>query len=732
MNTPLEHHFTTARLSPVRFLAFLSVAICLCVSLSSTSAQTTTNSSVSQPGPNIFSVVPITSAQTGTNNHVHLQLVPVDDATAGLYKLPFEEVKKKAEGGDAAAMYQMALRFFRGDKGAPKSEEEGLKWLRKAAVKGFLGAQLSLASRYSKGDGVPQDLQEAAKWYRKAAEQGSAWLQQRTGERFFNGDGVPKDEAEGFKWFLKAAERGLANAQVTVGWSYHSGQGMPQDYAEAVKWFRKAAEQGNMYAQYDLGLCYHDGQGVPQDYAEAVKWFRKAAERGLAQAQSDLGLCYRFGHGVPQDYAEAVKWWRKAAEQGYASAQCNLGTCYENGHGVTQDYAEAVKWCRKAAEQGDAYGQYNLGLYYHNSYGVAQDYAEAVKWYRKAAEQGLAQAQSDLGLCYRFGHGVPQDYAEAVKWWRKAAEQGYAGAQYDLGITYETGQGVPQDYIEAYKWYNLAASQGDTNSVEGRDAIIELMTPGQIAEGQRRASAFAARKEGQAAGDATARPPFADIPTGSGTGFFVADSRVLTSYHVVNDANAIKIVSGSRVCTAKVVKADPANDLALLATTVMVGEPEQSQAGGALFPALPILSSRDIHLGDSVFTLGFPNVEVQGVEPKLTRGEINSLAGIQDDPRFVQMSVAVQPGNSGGALVDTRGNVVGIVTMRLDDLKLLEMSGSLPQNVNYALKSSFILAFLDTVPELAGKFKQPHTELNRKFEDIVKEVQQATVMVVVY
>lgn len=236
---------------------------------------------------------------------------------------------------------------------------------------------------------------------------------------------------------------------------------------------------------------------------------------------------------------------------------------------------------------------------------------------------------------------------------------------------------------------------------------------------------FVARKRPQDKGDSPSRPDPTDTPTGNGTGFFVAPGYLLTSYHVVAEASAIAIFIGDSRRAAKIVKTDPANDLALLQLVSSPGN------WSAVTP-LPVQSSRNVHLGDAVLTLGFPNITLQGVEPKLTRGEINSLAGAQDDPRYFQMSVAVQPGNSGGPLVDLRGNVVGVVTARLSERTALETTGALPQNVNYALKSSFILAFLDTVSELARKVPAPHTVKERKFEEVVKEVQQGTVIVVVY
>jgi S1-C subfamily serine protease len=117
--------------------------------------------------------------------------------------------------------------------------------------------------------------------------------------------------------------------------------------------------------------------------------------------------------------------------------------------------------------------------------------------------------------------------------------------------------------------------------------------------------------------------------------------------------------------------------------------------------------------------------------PKLAKGEIASLSGASDDPRYFQISVPVQPGNSGGALVDDRGNVVGVVSAKLSARAALATSGALPENVNYAVKSSFLLGFLESVPNVAAKLREPNTK-DRKFEDIVKSAAQAAVLVLVY
>lgn len=483
---------------------------------------------------------------------------------------------------------------------------------------------------------------------------------------------------------------------------------------------RARAEFGDADCQYQLGLRYQTGDGVEKDVPEAIKWYRKSADQGFVAAQTGLALCYFHGIGVRKDFTEAANWARKAADHGNAGAQNLLGVAYYRGEGVGKDPAEGVNWFRKAADQNYARAQVNLARCYHDGIGVRKDYVEAVKWLGKAAEQNYAKAQGLLGQWYEDGQGVPKNYEEAVNWYRRAAEQKDPTAQWRLAGYYYYGKKVPKNYIECYKWLLLSAAQGDERARKATSIVEKAMSPNQIAEGQRLARDF---KPGEIrpTGTAISETNVSEAqPTAFGTGFFITeDGYVVTNEHVARNSARVQLLTASGLVPAKVIRVDESNDLALL----------KAQQGK--FEPLAVAPSRIVKLGTAVATIGFPNPGLQGFAPKFAKGDIAALTGVQDDPRVFQISVPVQPGNSGGALVDERGNAIGIVKSKLSQRVALMTSGQLPENVNYAVKSSFLLGFLESVPDVASKLKQPN-DSDTKFSDAIEKAKAAAVLVVVY
>ncbi|HOX41274.1 MAG TPA: trypsin-like peptidase domain-containing protein [bacterium] len=169
-----------------------------------------------------------------------------------------------------------------------------------------------------------------------------------------------------------------------------------------------------------------------------------------------------------------------------------------------------------------------------------------------------------------------------------------------------------------------------------------------------------------------------DYQTSYGTGFFVSENGFLvTNYHVIEGASKILIDHLGKKYYAKISKVDKYNDIALL------------QVSGK-FPFLKCQNSEEVSLGENIYAIGFPNPDIQGVSPKVSNGIISSLAGLEDDPRHFQISAAIQPGNSGGPLISTHGNVVGVVTSTLSPIFMARKTGSLPQNVNFAVKTYYL------------------------------------------
>jgi S1-C subfamily serine protease len=211
---------------------------------------------------------------------------------------------------------------------------------------------------------------------------------------------------------------------------------------------------------------------------------------------------------------------------------------------------------------------------------------------------------------------------------------------------------------------------------EAREMLGQLSMTGQLPPVPPRVSS----SQGTTPSPLAVKPKLASV----GSGFVVnREGFILTNQHVIEECESIWVQLGASSAEATVVASDQANDLAAIQTKV------------ANLSPLPFREGRAIRPGDEIVLVGFPYSGLLASAPNVSVGAVSALAGLRDDVRFLQISAPVQPGNSGGPLLDSSGNVVGVVVATMNVLAVLKVTGSVPQNVNFAVKASLARDFLD-------------------------------------
>jgi S1-C subfamily serine protease len=205
--------------------------------------------------------------------------------------------------------------------------------------------------------------------------------------------------------------------------------------------------------------------------------------------------------------------------------------------------------------------------------------------------------------------------------------------------------------------------------------------------------------------------------TQSGTGFVISTSgHIVTNAHVVNDCTGDiqGNLTGEAPVKLRLVSSDRTNDLAVL------------QAPSP-FKDLVTIRDKPVHSGDSVVAIGFPFHGMLTSDFTVTTGIVSSLGGLRNDTRFLQISAAVQPGNSGGPLLDSEGQLVGIVSGKLDTLRIARATGDVPENINFAIKTGMLRDFLDNSAIAYQTTTESKGEL--KTSDIAQNARKYTLLI---
>ena len=207
----------------------------------------------------------------------------------------------------------------------------------------------------------------------------------------------------------------------------------------------------------------------------------------------------------------------------------------------------------------------------------------------------------------------------------------------------------------------------------------------------------------------------------SGSGFFITTGgAIATNAHVVEGAANIEVTVSNEIGVTtyktKILLIDSKNDGALL-------QVDDEKFKG--LNSIPYSITENSDVGSKVFTIGYPLNNIMGNNYKVTDGIISSKSGISDDVRYYQISVPLQPGNSGGPLFNKDGNVIGLTSARLNS----QAVGTHIENVNYAIKSSYLLNLYNMLPnstklssntQLATKELQEQVKILKNYVCLIK------------
>jgi len=209
----------------------------------------------------------------------------------------------------------------------------------------------------------------------------------------------------------------------------------------------------------------------------------------------------------------------------------------------------------------------------------------------------------------------------------------------------------------------------------------------------------------------------------TGSGFAITQNGIIaTNAHVIEGSDKFEVLfsneSGNFTYQAKMLLKDASNDIALL---------KIDDKNFKEFSEIPYSINEKTEIGEQVFTIGYPLNSVMGANYKVTNGIISANSGIEDDIRFLQISVPIQPGNSGGPLFDKSGNVVGLTTAKLNS----DAVGTNVENVNYAIKAAYLLNVLKMIPDKYSSITK--TQLtDKELKDQVRVLKNYVCLIKVY
>jgi TPR repeat protein len=419
---------------------------------------------------------------------------------------------------------------------------------------------------------------------------------------------------------------------------------------------------------------------------------------------------------------ESLRYWLLRSHLlGDKDASWELGKSYLGEEGLKQNKKDSMIYLNAGAQTAEHWTE--LAQLYLSDDPEIANFQEGQHLLEDLSKHGVVDAK--FNLAFQLFSGKKLNYApeKAYELWLDVATSGKEAvnrqAQRNLAILLQHGIGVPKNEIESFAWIIQASASGETNALQERQRLESIFSRELCLLAQQRSAELSELIDRNSVDKKRTDSQKERKKIQTGTGAFISPSgHVLTAAHVVEDTQKIEIMVNSVPHEAQLLKIDKANDIAVLKVNL------------TNTIHLSVTSGEKVRLGSPIFTLGFPNPGIQGVSPKLTRGEISSINGSQDDPKSWQVSAPVQSGNSGGPLFDLEGKVVGMIQTKLGIIAA-QKTGDLPQNVAYAVKGKYLLKILEDCGVKSG-VNESGIGVDSDFEKMVDKLTGAVVLIQCY
>lgn len=557
------------------------------------------------------------------------------------------------------------------------------------------------------------------------------------------------NKLEALRHFLAVADHGDARGPYGLARLLRAGDPVDRDDRLARDLLVRAAEMGHPASMVELAIMLNEGLGGPADTSEARRWFRLAADRGDGTGQLAYARMLNEGSGSNSNAQEALVWFRLA--EATLAGRPEATQAREAAEALTANLDEAK--VVEAAERIAAFrpapqapiwnlpedwavwdGRHPLNRVRGTTLFEMADYAALIRPLLGAATYNslpsrTGPASIDMAgdwlivsgcmahACHRDQYFIAlrrdgRDAAACV-----LTSEDVPGSNRLLGTLTYARMRAPRMQVEDSR---------NTGCPRELPALLAVARPppGQSplaldrdAPWPRVAAAPTppARPAQPGPGQPAARPRGAPGQViGSGTAWRIADGRFVTNAHVVEGCGNVRLSTGGQSrSAARVLVRDGALDLALL----------QSELTTASL--LPLRSS-PARPAEPVVVAGFPLQGVLATGPQVSTGIVTALAGLHDDDSRLQISAPIQPGNSGGPVLDREGRVIGVATSTIGTLAAAVATGAMPQNVNFAVKATRLSAFL-----AAANVIPPEDEGSRQLttEDVASRAMAAVALV---